>query len=157
MTEILFSVSPRCSAGVCWVVGRLRQNFCCRALRRHCLTRATLNTSSASSSDCSRDDRFSKHFRKCRNREGGPREGICPPPRTGLLVLNKRTGLLNKRKYCNVSHFRFRACFHLCAIGHIRIVTNAPESCADCDVFPQGFASAEHGIFSVVGRGVGRW
>jgi len=29
-----FQWGPRCSAGVCWVVGRLRQHFCCRALRR---------------------------------------------------------------------------------------------------------------------------
>ena len=29
-----FQWAPRCSAGVCWAVGRLRQHFCCRALRR---------------------------------------------------------------------------------------------------------------------------
>jgi len=49
--------APPCSAGVCWVVGHLR-----------CLT--TLNTFCASSSGCCLGDRLSKHFRKCRNREG---------------------------------------------------------------------------------------
>ena len=28
--------APRCSAGIWWVVGRLWQHFCCRALRRAC-------------------------------------------------------------------------------------------------------------------------
>ena len=34
------------------------------------MTHPTSNTSSAGSSGCSRGDRFGKHFKKCRNREG---------------------------------------------------------------------------------------
>jgi len=34
------------------------------------MTHPTTNTSSAGSSGCSRGDRFGKHFKKCRNREG---------------------------------------------------------------------------------------
>ena len=67
--------APRCSAGECWVVGHLRQHFCCSALRRalfdpsHALTHPTLNACSASSSGCSCGDRFGKHFKKCRNKD----------------------------------------------------------------------------------------
>ena len=77
---------PRCSAGVCWVVGHLRQHFCCRALRRAYHDPSQLNTSSASSSDCFRGDRFGKHFKKCRNREGHVKVYVLLP-RSEVLYL----------------------------------------------------------------------
>ena len=42
-------------------------------------THPTLNTSRMSSSGCSRDDRFGKHFRKCRNGEGHVKASVILP------------------------------------------------------------------------------
>ena len=40
---------------------------------------ASPNTSSTGNSGCSQGDRFSKHFEKCRNREGHVKASVFPP------------------------------------------------------------------------------
>ena len=71
MTEILLSVNPSVCQLECvgsWVIfGSISADA---PWEGRCLTHSTLNASRASSSGCSLGDRFSEHFKKCRNREG---------------------------------------------------------------------------------------
>jgi len=66
------------------------------------MTHPVPNTSSMGSSDCSQVDRFSKHFEKCRHREGHVKASVCLLPTDVVIGIlkSKNCKLLNVPANC---------------------------------------------------------
>ena len=88
MTEILFSASLSVFGLRMLGRGSSAAFFAAVPWEGCCLTHPTLNTSSTGSNACSRGDRFGKHFRKCRNREGHVKAPVLLPKVWRQMVLH---------------------------------------------------------------------